>query len=110
MRQVHRLVLDAFVGPCPDGLEACHLDGDAGNNRVSNLRWDTSKANTDDMRRHGTLAVGAKMPHSKLSEPLVREILSSVEPGTVLAKRYGVKPSTIWMVRHRKTWKHVRVD
>lgn len=26
--QVHRLVLEAFVGPCPPGMECRHLDGD----------------------------------------------------------------------------------
>jgi hypothetical protein len=47
------LVLEAFVGPCPDGLEACHWDDDPTNNRLSNLRWDTSIANKRDMARNG---------------------------------------------------------
>ncbi|WP_354002522.1 NUMOD4 motif-containing HNH endonuclease [Agromyces larvae] len=50
---VHRLVLEAFVGPCPEGMEGCHNDGDPTNNRVGNLRWDTSSANSRDMVRHG---------------------------------------------------------
>lgn len=53
-RSVHRLVLEAFVGPRPAGMEACHGDGDPGNNRLSNLRWDTHESNMDDQRRHGT--------------------------------------------------------
>ena len=52
--RVHRLVLEAFVGPCPEGMEGCHNDGDASNNALSNLRWDTSSANKQDMIRHGT--------------------------------------------------------
>jgi hypothetical protein len=51
---VHRLVLEAFVGPCPDGMECCHNDGDATNNRVENLRWDTRSENFLDRGRHGT--------------------------------------------------------
>lgn len=51
---VHRLVLEAFVGPCPNGHECCHGDGDPSNNSLSNLRWDTSSANHYDMVRHGT--------------------------------------------------------
>lgn len=31
-RLVHRLVMEAFVGPCPEGMEVRHLDGDASNN------------------------------------------------------------------------------
>jgi hypothetical protein len=53
-RLVHRLVLVAFVGPCPDGMEGCHYDGDPSNNALSNLRWDTRSANTYDRVRHGT--------------------------------------------------------
>lgn len=52
-RQVHRLVLEAFVGPCPPGMEACHNDGDHTNNRLSNLRWDTRSSNMLDLTRHG---------------------------------------------------------
>lgn len=50
---VHDLVLAAFVGPCPEGLEGCHWDGDATNNSLTNLRWDTRSANQYDKVRHG---------------------------------------------------------
>lgn len=49
---VHQLVLTAFVGPCPPGLECCHGDGDPTNNRLGNLRWDTRPSNMADRRRH----------------------------------------------------------
>lgn len=52
-RLVHRLVLEAFVGPCPEGMEACHGDGDTTNNELSNLRWGTSSENNYDIVRHG---------------------------------------------------------
>lgn len=45
---VHRLVLAAFRGPCPDGLVACHNNDVRTDNRLENLRWDTSSANVDD--------------------------------------------------------------
>ncbi len=54
VRKVHRLVLEAWVGPCPDGCEGCHNDGDPTNNIISNLRWDTHKNNGLDRRKHGT--------------------------------------------------------
>lgn len=53
-RKVHALVLEAFIGPRPHGLEGCHNDGDASNNRASNLRWDTRSENALDSVRHGT--------------------------------------------------------
>lgn len=51
---VHRLVLSAFTGPCPPGMECCHNDGDPSNNRPENLRWDTRSSNARDKRVHGT--------------------------------------------------------
>lgn len=51
-RYVHALVLEAFVGPKPEGLEACHYpDRDKTNNRVGNLRWDTHAENMKDQYR-----------------------------------------------------------
>lgn len=50
---IHRLVLEAFTGPCPDGMECRHLDGNPENNRVSNLQWGTRSENILDVVRHG---------------------------------------------------------
>lgn len=46
-------VLLAFVGPRPDGMEACHGDGDCTNDSADNLRWDTHSSNMYDRKRHG---------------------------------------------------------
>lgn len=51
---VHRLVLEAFQGPCPVGMEGCHKDGNSANNRLDNLRWDTPTNNHADKVAHGT--------------------------------------------------------
>ena len=51
---VHILVLEAFVGPRPTGMFACHIDGDASNNRLPNLRWDTPRNNNLDAVQHRT--------------------------------------------------------
>lgn len=50
---VHRLVLTAFVGPCPEGMHACHWNDDGTDNRLSNLRWGTSSENKHDAVRNG---------------------------------------------------------
>lgn len=51
-RPLPHLILEAFVGPRPPGLEACHNDGNPLNNRLGNLRWDTHESNMEDLRRH----------------------------------------------------------
>ncbi len=38
-KMVHRLVLETFVGPCPAGCTADHIDRNQNNNRLENLRW-----------------------------------------------------------------------
>jgi len=61
---VHRLVLAAFIGPCPPGMEGCHADDDPSNNHLSNLRWDTTSANVLDQVRNGNHG-NARKTHCK---------------------------------------------
>ncbi|AKJ72042.1 NUMOD4 motif-containing HNH endonuclease [Gordonia alkanivorans] len=51
---IHRLVMLAFVGPLPAGFHTCHNNGDATDNRLTNLRYDTASENRLDSVRHGT--------------------------------------------------------
>ncbi len=54
---IHRLVLLAFVGPCPDSMECRHFpDRDRSNNKLENLQWGTPKENQHDRIEHGTAA------------------------------------------------------
>lgn len=64
MAQIHALVMLAFVGPRPDGMEVCHNNGDPADNRLANLRYDTRSANLRDCVRHGNHH-GARKTHCK---------------------------------------------
>lgn len=66
---VHKLVLEAFVGLRPEGMECCHGDGDPTNNHLSNLRWDTPSKNTYDSIAHGTHPQ-SKKDHCPQGHPL----------------------------------------
>ena len=57
---VHRLVLLAFVGPCPDGMEACHWNDMPSDNRLKNLRWAPRSENNHDRVRNGIHPMAAK--------------------------------------------------
>lgn len=68
-RTIHTLVLRAFAGPPPPGMEGCHWDGNPANNHLDNLRWDTRSANTLDRVRHGTHQM-ANRTHCPRKHPL----------------------------------------
>lgn len=52
-RYIHHLVLEAFVGPRPPGMEACHWNDVKDDNRLANLRWATKSDNRHDCVRNG---------------------------------------------------------
>lgn len=106
--QVHRLVLTAFMGPCPSGLVACHNDGNPSNNNLNNLRWDTQSSNMADRWRHGTVPCGAKSHLAKLSEAQARYVLARRDLSTKnLAQIFDVDQATIRRIRRGATWKHL---
>lgn len=75
---VHRMVLEAFVGPCPDGCEARHFpDRDVKNNRLANLSWGTHTENMADKVCHGTNG-GWKMPEHVVLALRARKVSAEV--------------------------------
>jgi hypothetical protein len=86
---VHRIVLETFLGPCPDGMEGCHGDGDPTNNAISNLRWDTGSSNMQDCIRHGRLSGG------RLERPVVRSDGVEFESISQAAEVLGVHCAAI---------------
>lgn len=100
-------MLAAFVGPCPEGLEVCHLDGDPLNNRLSNLRYDTRSANNLDKVGHGTATRGERNGYARMTEETVRDARArsaAGEPDRGIAATFGVHPETIAYIRRGRTW------
>lgn len=104
---VHRLVLDAFVGPAPEGMECMHLNGVRSDNRLENLRWGTRKENHSHKKIHGTYQIGEKNPHVKWDEKTVLMVRSSPENSIRLSRRTGIPSATIRQIRLNKTWSHL---
>ncbi len=110
---VHRLVLETFVGVRPAGMTASHLDGDKSNNALCNLAWEPHADNMRRQREHGTQRDqrGSRNSMSKLTEADVRQIRDRVGAGEVqraIATEFDVSPSLVGQIVDRKIWRHVQ--
>ena len=110
---VHKPVLLAFVGPRPSlAHDCCHRDGNARNNTLENLRWDTRQANADDRVNHDTQVRGTAVAKAVLTEDQVREIKAALPSwkkgmGRRFAQKFGVGDSAISAIKQGLTWSHV---
>jgi HNH endonuclease/NUMOD4 motif len=73
-RLIHHLVLEAFVGPCPDKHEGCHGNDVPDDNRLDNLRWGTRSDNIKDAIKNGGKCVGERSWQAKLTSADVQAI------------------------------------
>jgi len=115
---IHYLVLTAFKGPKPKGLECAHLDNNRKNNNLYNLKWVTRSEN-QQMRVISN-------PESYLhpwkltlddAEKIRGLYFNENESQTSLAKRFNVSNTTISKVVNNKRrnitekiWKHKNRD
>lgn len=106
---IRSLVLTAFVGPRPDGMHACHNNGDSADDRLSNLRWDWPKANNADKRAHGTHQQGERSPASKLTAGDVAAIREAKGAATQseIGARFGIAQSQVSRIQNRREWSHL---
>jgi hypothetical protein len=94
--QVHRLVLDNFVGAAPEGFECDHIDYDVTNNALTNLRW-LSKIDNNNRRRH-----------VKLNLALAKDIVNRHMLGgkiSELAKEFNISDRHVYQVVSGRRWK-----
>ncbi len=107
---VHRIVLEAFCGPAPEGMEACHGDGDRENNSIDNLRWDSRRANAGDRIVHGRqprgeLAAVATMTNAQALR--IKQRLLNGEKAKAVAESEGVGYSTVRAIKCGQNWAHI---
>lgn len=132
---VHLLVLEAFVGPKPEGFQANHKDGNKANACLANLEYVTPSEN----HKHSYEVLGQKRMKgslhgmSKLTEDQVKEIrslrenvyetgvpwkgkgrglriryqLGSGKTLSEIAKRFGIGKPMVSLIVNGKNWKHV---
>jgi hypothetical protein len=110
MWAVHRVVLLAFRGPPPPGMECRHFpDRNPANNRPENLQWGTRAENVADMVVHGTAPIGERNASAKIKDVDVGAIhvaYRSGETSTAIAGRYEVDPHTVRNVLNGHAFPH----
>lgn len=105
---IHRLVCEAFWGPCPEGMEAAHKDGNQSDCSAVNVAWKTHRNNILDKQAHGTQTKGAAH-HSALftddQVACIRQQYATNQANThKLSKQYGVTTSCIQKIIDGKSY------
>ena len=102
---VHRLVMEAFIGPLPVGQEVEHVDGDRAHNSIQNLCYLSKSENINAaIRRRGNWAKwhyntwGEKHHKSKVSNKNITEIRRLVIEGMTqrkVSELFGIGTSQV---------------
>lgn len=111
---IHRLVAEAFLGPCPKGMICCHGRNRAKDNRVQNLRWDSYSSNQLDRNLDGTgrgrknrMTGRPRKPPRKINVEMARAIkrrLVSEVPTKEIAAEFDLSLGSISHIRSGYAW------
>ncbi|OFY25302.1 MAG: hypothetical protein A2W98_04330 [Bacteroidetes bacterium GWF2_33_38] len=113
---VHKLVADAFIKKDKEAGVVIHLDWNARNNEVENLKWISKVASYT--RMHARLAElrlerGKLVTAAKLSVEDVKAIKSMIKKGVkakVIAKMFCISEMQISRIKNGFNWSEVTID
>lgn len=109
--RIHRLILEAFIGPCPPRHAANHKNGRKADNRLENLEWITPSENTQHAYRLGLMTKeGENNSKTRLKNEDVLEIRKLAKLGfhsSTIAKNFSVTYKCIYDIVNRFTWSHI---
>lgn len=105
----HRYSYRLAHGEIPPGMVVCHRCDNPPCVNPAHLFLGTQRDNQMDKITKGraNTAHGRALPHAKLDETSVRLIRARTDSAVKVAADFGVSPSVIDSVRHRRSWKHV---
>jgi hypothetical protein len=106
-RLAHILAYEAYSGPVPKGMHVCHTCDMRSCVNPAHLFLGTHVDNMRDRDAKGRAAKGARQHLAKLTDALVLAIRADVRLFKEVAADYGISPSTVSDVKHRRTWKHL---
>lgn len=108
----HRIVLATF-NPVPgwENLEVNHKDGNKSNNKLENLEWVTTKENIHHAWETGLARGGENHGRATMSEATAIKCIEAYKSGekiTSIARRFGLKRTTVSNLVHGKNWKYLQ--
>lgn len=104
---VHALVLSAFKGKCPEGMECMHLNNKRSCNQLVNLKYGTRPENNQQKVEHGTVQRGERAPSAKLTWEKVHQIRAEIAGGrscASIARELGMHRGSIENIKNQVTW------
>lgn len=105
----HRLVAEAFLGPCPIGKVVNHKDGNKDNNRLSNLEYVSQQENVIHALRTG-LRSRDRLGRPHLSEETVARVRSLARDGLSIrevADLCSLSYDYARRIIRRECWRHL---
>jgi transposase-like protein len=105
-KTLHHLVLEAFVGPRPDGHYGRFINDDTLDPRLINVEWSPNETIEIYQRERNT--VTGKLVVEDIG--MIRDACRDGETAADLGERLGVHRATILRVRRGRTWAEVGGD
>jgi len=96
---VHRMVAEAFIGPCPEGYEVNHKDGNPANNILENLEYLTVVQNKQTPYLVNKILTSGENSHlaklTKVDVANIRQLSRSGSSYPYIAKLFNVSTPCI---------------
>lgn len=108
---VHRLVAEAWLGPCPCGKSVNHKDGKKANNLPGNLEYVSHGENNSHAYNIGLRSArGENNGRAQLTDGDVVSIRSLAAAGnrvSLIAEKYGISKTHCYAIIARRFWPHL---
>jgi hypothetical protein len=106
----HRFAYRILVGKIPKGMGVLHVCDQPLCVNPQHLFLGTPADNMKDKKSKDRQRKGSRVPNSKLTEkdiPVIRRLIKEGWSQPEIAVQFGVTPSLIWYIKHKKIWSHV---
>jgi len=113
--KVHRLVLEAFVGLCPEGYEAHHKnDVKTDNEWPKNLEWISKGVHLALAYVQGLkVAKGEQNANAKLKDGevwLIKKLLAFNIKRKLICMMFRISKSSLSRISTGRTWSHIKME